>query len=278
MNASSQRGALPAGKGESAPRNGSPANRRAYSQMALEIAAIAAPPVLMAVCGVFGFSRFALFSLMVVASSVAVFLLGYDRSRPAATELIPITVLAAVAVAGRILFAPVPSFKPVSAVAIIAGVVFGRRSGFMVGALAGLVSNFFFGQGPWTPWQMYAWGLVGYLAGVLEHMGVFRHRPLLLAYGVASGLLYGLVINLWSIVGFFHPQDAAQFIALMAAAVPLDVLHGAATALFLSVAYYPWHRKFERLKRKYGFGEDRPWASPPPPSSAGPSVAPPANL
>ena len=74
----------------------------------------------------------------------------------------PTVVLAALAAAGRILFAPIPDFKPVSAIAIIAGVAFGRKSGFMVGSLAALASNFFFGQGVWTPWQMYAWGLVGY--------------------------------------------------------------------------------------------------------------------
>ena len=125
----------------------------------------------------------------------------------------------------------------------------------MVGALAGLVSNFFFGQGPWTPWQMYAWGVIGYLAGVLAQAGAFQRRPVVLAYGVASGLVYGLILNLWSIVGFFHPQDAAQFVALFAAAVPLDIIHGVATAIFLAIVYYPWHRKLMRVKRKYGFGE-----------------------
>lgn len=251
-------GMAPGGTSSVSAENHMESNREipaARKQMAFELIALMAPPALMAVCGLFGYSRFALFSLVVVGASVALFLFGYDRSRPEVSELIPITVLAAVAVAGRILFAPIPSFKPVTAIAIIAGVIFGRRSGFMVGALAGLVSNFFFGQGPWTPWQMYAWGLVGYLAGVLMYMGAFKRRPVLLAYGVAAGLLYGFILNLWSIVGFFHPQDAAQFIALWAAAVPLDVIHGVATAIFLSIAYYPWHRKFERLKRKYGFGE-----------------------
>lgn len=221
----------------------------------LEVLALIAPPAVMAICGLFGYSRFALFSLIVVIASVVIFLAGYDRSRPAANELVPITVLAALAVAGRVLFAPIPSFKPVSAITIIAGIVFGRRSGFMVGALAGLVSNFFFGQGPWTPWQMYAWGVIGYLAGVLAQTGAFQKRPLVLAYGVVSGLLYGLILNLWSIVGFFHPQDVAQFFALFAAAIPLDVIHGVATAVFLAIVYYPWHRKLERVKRKYGFGE-----------------------
>jgi energy-coupling factor transport system substrate-specific component len=97
----------------------------------------------------------------------------------------------------------------------------------------------------------------------LARAGVFQIRPLVLVYGVLSGLLYGLILNLWSIVGFFHPQDAAQFLALFAAAVPLDALHGVATAIFLGIAYYPWRNKLERVKLKYGFGESVRQASDP---------------
>ena len=82
----------------------------------------------------------------------------------------PTLVLAALAAAGRILFGPIPDFKPVSAIAIIAGATLGRRNGFMVGALAALTSNFFFGQGMWTPWQMYAWGLGGMTLAVRWRM------------------------------------------------------------------------------------------------------------
>ena len=95
-----------------------------------------------------------------------------------------------------------------SAIAIIAGATLGRRNGFMVGALAALTSNFFFGQGMWTPWQMYAWGLVGYVGGALAYAGAFDRvdgtvrMPALLAYGFASGLLYGVVINAYDIIGF----------------------------------------------------------------------------
>ncbi|MFR7797549.1 MAG: ECF transporter S component [Collinsella sp.] len=108
-------------------------------------------------------------------------------------QIMPTLVLAALAAAGRILFGPIPDFKPVSAIAIIAGATLGRRNGFMVGALAALTSNFFFGQGMWTPWQMYAWGLVGYVGGALAHAGAFDRAdgtvrmPALLAYGFASG-------------------------------------------------------------------------------------------
>lgn len=137
------------------------------TRIAAEIVAIFATPVVLVACAIANFDQTALLTLVVVLASIGVFFASYEASRPRLRDIMPTVVLAALAAAGRILFAPIPDFKPVSAIAIIAGVAFGRKSGFMVGALAALASNFFFGQGPWTPWQMYAWGLVGYGAGLL---------------------------------------------------------------------------------------------------------------
>ena len=156
----------------------------------------------------------------------------------------PTVVLAALAAAGRLLFAPVPSFKPVSAVCILAGAVFGRRSGFLVGALAALVSNFFLGQGPWTPWQMYAWGLVGYLAGVLADRGWLDRLPVLFAFGFSSALLYGLLLNGWYVIGFVPPFSWPAALLAFGAALPFDATHGAATVAFLAALYVPSARSF----------------------------------
>lgn len=140
---------------------------RAKGRIVLEALSICATPAILVACTLTDTDQTALLSLAVVLASLGVFFATYEFSAPRLRDIMPTVVLAALAAAGRILFAPIPDFKPVSAIAIIAGVVFGRKSGFMVGALAALASNFFFGQGPWTPWQMYAWGLVGYGAGLL---------------------------------------------------------------------------------------------------------------
>lgn len=142
-------------------------NAGVRTRIAAEIVAIFATPVVLVACAIANFDQTALLTLVVVLASIGVFFASYEASRPRLRDIMPTVVLAALAAAGRILFAPIPDFKPVSAIAIIAGVAFGRKSGFMVGALAALASNFFFGQGPWTPWQMYAWGLIGYGAGLL---------------------------------------------------------------------------------------------------------------
>lgn len=219
---------------------------------AAEFVAVCAVPAALAYCAAMQVEQTALLSMAVVACALLVFFIGYERHRPRLRDIMPVAVLAALAAAGRILFAPFPSFKPVSAVTIIAGVVFGRRAGFMVGALAALASNFFFGQGPWTPWQMYAWGMVGYGAGLLAQACSAPPRlSVVCAYGFASGFGYGFILNLWSIVGFFHPQDAVQLAAVYAAALPFDAMHAVATVAFLAALYTPWRRKLARIRRKY---------------------------
>ncbi|OUO89667.1 ECF transporter S component [Gordonibacter sp. An230] len=217
----------------------------------VEAAAVGAVPAALAACAVAGVEQAALLSMAVVVLSLLLFFAGYEKGRPRLRDTMPVAVLAALGAAGRILFAPIPSFKPVAAIAIVAGAVFGRRSGFLVGALAALASNFFFGQGPWTPWQMYAWGLTGYLGGVLAAVGAFGRTPVLLGFGFLSGILYGLVLNLWSIIGFYHPQTLAQAALVYAAALPFDVVHGLSTSFFLAMLYAPWKRKLDRVKRKY---------------------------
>ena len=210
----------------------------------LEIPLLLAVPAVMAAALLAGIEQTALAMLVVVALVLALFFAGYEASRPGLRQIMPTLVLVALAAAGRILFGPIPDFKPVSAIAII--------------ALAALTSNFFFGQGMWTPWQMYAWGLVGYVGGALAYAGAFDRvygtvrMPALLAYGFASGLLYGVVINAYDIIGFVQPLTWAGAVARLATAVPFDITHGLATCVFLAALYKPWCRRINRVVVKYG--------------------------
>ena len=225
----------------------------------LEVVLLAAVPLAMGLALVAGFAQTALLMLLVVTVVLALFFAGYEAGRPALRQIMPTLVLSALAAAGRILFAAVPDFKPVSAIAIIAGATLGRRNGFMVGALAALASNFFFGQGMWSPWQMYAWGMVRYLGGVLASAGVFDNRATgkprmvaLVTCGLASGALYGVIINAYGVLGFVRPFTWPGALAYVAASLPFDVIHGVATAVFLAVLYGPWTRRINRVVRKYG--------------------------
>ena len=218
---------------------------------ALEPLALVAVPAALIACAFLGIEQSALLTVVVAVGAIAVFFASFEASRPALRQVMPTVVLAALAAAGRVLFAPFPDVKPVSAICIVAGAVFGRRCGFMVGALAALVSNFFFGQGPWTPWQMYAWGLVGYVAGALAARGWLDRTPVLLGYGFLSALLYGLLLNGWYVIGFAHPITWPTIVAAYGAGLPFDLVHGAATVVFLAALYVPWRRKLTRIKRKF---------------------------
>ena len=246
-------------------------DHRAKGLIALEVLSICATPAILVVCALVNADQTALLSLVVVLASLGVFFATYESSSPRLRDIMPTVVLAALAAAGRILFAPIPDFKPVSAIAIIAGVVFGRKSGFMVGALAALASN---------PWQMYAWGLVGYGAGLLAAIPakalkstdnsrraecgedrsprkqplIERHAVLIYIYGFASCLMYGFILNAWSILSFYHAQASglAGILLVYATALPFDVTHGIATVVFLAALYAPWRRKLKRIKSKYG--------------------------
>ena len=117
-----------------------------------------------------------LLGLIFLAACAIPFFLVFEKKKPRARELVPIAVMAALGVVGRTLFSliPLPNFKPVSAIVIITAVAFGPETGFLTGALTGFLSNFIFGQGPWTPWQMFAMGIIGFLAGVLFRKGLLR--------------------------------------------------------------------------------------------------------
>lgn len=224
---------------------------------AFDLLLILAVPAIMLLLFAMGLQQSALALLASVGTVLVLFFANYEHSRPALRQIMPTLVLAALAAAGRILFAPVPDFKPVSAIAIIAGATLGCRAGFLVGALAALTSNFFFGQGMWTPWQMYAWGLVGYLGGVMARTGAFvrpdgaPRRFALAAAGLFSGFLYGAVINAYDVLAFVKPLTWEGAALRVAASLPFDAMHGVATAVFLLVLYIPWTRRIDRVVHKF---------------------------
>lgn len=217
----------------------------------LELPALLAVPVLMVTLALSGVDATAGLTLLVALLAVGLVFASFEASRPPLRQLMPTAVLAATAAAGRVLFAPVPDVKPVSAIAIVAGAALGRRSGFMVGAVAALVSNFFFGQGSWTPWQMYAWGLVGYLGGVFADRGLLERGGVLYAWGFLSALMYGAILNGYYVLGFVRPLTWPSVLAAYAAGFPLDCVHGVATAAFLAAIWLPWGRSIRRVVRKY---------------------------
>lgn len=219
---------------------------------ALEGPMLLAVPAVLLACGYLQVKATAALTMLVTVACLGFFFVGYDRSRPSMRQIMPTVVLASIAAAGRVLFAAVPDVKPVSAIVIVAGASLGRRQGFMTGALAALASNLYFGQGAWTPLQMYAWGLIGYLAGVLADAGLMRSPAVVCGWGLLSGLLYGAILNSWHVLGFVRPLTWQTALAAFAAGFPLDLVHGVSTAAFLALIWVPWRQAILRVVSKYG--------------------------
>lgn len=193
-------------------------------------------------------------SLLIVLYTMIPFAMVFENRKPQARELMVIAVLAAIAVAGRSAFFMLPQFKPVVAIVIIAGVSLGAEAGFLVGAVTGFVSNFFFGQGPWTPWQMFCFGIIGFLAGILFKKGWLQKSKLSLCVfgGLSTFVVYGGIINLGSLLMFTSQFSWKALLATYISGFWFDLVHAIATVFFLFILSRPMIEKLDRIKVKYG--------------------------
>lgn len=192
-------------------------------------------------------------SIAVLLVAMVPFFARFERKQLQAREVVLLAMLVAIAAVSRVPFAAVPSIQPMTFVIIVTAISFGAESGFIVGALAALVSNMFLGHGPWTPWQMFTWGMVGLTAGMLKDTGWFIRRPVLLAFGFIWGLLFGWIMNLSMVPTLF--QSVFSWKALMAvyaAGFYFDLLHALANVFFLAVFGGSWVKIMLRFKKKYG--------------------------
>ncbi len=196
-------------------------------------------------------------SLLIIICTMIPFFMVFEKRKPQARELIVIATLSAIAVAGRAAFFFLPQFKPVCAIVIIAGVCFGAESGFLVGAVSGFVSNFFFGQGAHTPWQMFCFGIIGFIAGLLFKKGLLkRNRLALCVYGgVSVFFIYGGVVNIGTMLGSGMTINWPSVLARYISAIPMDLIHAGATVFFLFVLSQVMIEKLERIKTKFGLIE-----------------------
>jgi len=172
-------------------------------------------------------------SFLILALALAAGFAWYERSHPSSRTVAMVASLAALATLGRLAFAPLPSVKPTTDIVLISGYVLGGPPGFAVGAVAALASNIVFGQGPWTPWQMLAWGMVGLLGAGLRRR---RVRPLprlaMALICAAAGFAYGLVLNFSTFVTFTGQHTLAQFLVIEGAAFTFDLAHAAGNFVF----------------------------------------------
>lgn len=208
------------------------------------------PAVVLGGALIFRDRQYAYITLSVAVLSCLPFFLHFERSANDVKRLILIAVMVALSVAGRMLFAPLQHFKPVTALVIITAMYFGSEAGFLTGALSAVLSNFYFGQGPWTPFQMFSWGMIGFFSGLLAPL-LRRSRIALCIWGGIGGVLYSFLMDIWTVLwadGYFN---LPRYFAAIASAVPVTAVYVVSNILFLLVLAKPIGKLLARMKTKY---------------------------
>lgn len=197
--------------------------------------------------------NWALLSVVIMALALLAFFRRFETTGATAKEIALIATLASLAAISRIPFAVLPGVQPTTFMVMLAGYVFGPQTGFMVGAIAALVSNFFLGQGPWTPWQMFGWGLCGLSAGLLAgrqkefSLGIFAFLAGLWGY------LFGWIMNVWHWVAFYYPLTLETFIAAYLASFAFDTFHAVGNVVFAVLLGKSFYQILSRFKKKMLF-------------------------
>ncbi len=227
------------------------------TKLTLLLSLLAIPLTIWAGLRLGGGRKYMLVSLAIVVETMLPFFLVFEGRRPKARELVILSVLSALAIGGRAVFFALPGFKPVAAMVILSGVAFGGEAGFMVGAMTMLCSNVLFGQGPWTPWQICAMGIMGLLAGILFRKGLLHRDRLSLCVfgGLTTFLIYGGIMNPASVLMYQANPDIKMILTAYVTGVPADAIHALATVLFLWFLSEPMLEKLDRVKVKYGLLE-----------------------
>jgi energy-coupling factor transport system substrate-specific component len=191
-------------------------------------------------------------SFLLLGGALAIGFAWYERTQPSARLLAVVGTLAALAILGRIAFAPIPNVKPTTDIVLIAGLALGGAPGFAVGAVTALGSNLFFGQGPWTPWQMAAWGIVGMLGALLGRAGGRRwgRVPLALACALA-GLLYGVILDVSTWVTGSGAHSLRELWTIMGISLPFNLAHAAGNFAFFLAFGPALIRSVDRCKARF---------------------------
>ena len=202
----------------------------------------------------FGDTKYLFISLLIMLECMFPFFMMFEKRHIRAREAVLIAVMSALIIISRGVFYMLPEFKPLTALVIISGVSLGAEAGFMIGAFSMLGSNIIFGQGPWTPWQMFAMGLIGLLAGLIPGSRSFPKKRILFSlFGfLAALIIYGGIMDPAAAIMSHIELNAETLISYYIAGLPLDLIHAVSTAIFIFIGSYPIIRKLERIKRKYG--------------------------
>ncbi|WP_026907086.1 ECF transporter S component [Paucisalibacillus globulus] len=198
----------------------------------------------------FPYQHYLILSLAIIGIIFFIFFTRFEIRKIKAREIVILAILAATAAISRVPFAGLPSIQPTSFVIITVGLVFGAESGFLVGAVAAIVSNIFLGQGPWTPWQMFAWGTMGLSAGLLRMF--LCKKWMQCFFGFIWGFVFGWIMNLWIITSNAQNFSWEFLASVYFSSISHDLAHAICNVVFIIIFSTSWVKILQRFKRKHG--------------------------
>jgi len=195
------------------------------------------------------FANWGLTATVIVALAVIAFFFEFEATAMSSKEIALIAMLGTISAVSRVPFAVIPNVQPCTYLIICSGYVFGPVAGFMVGAITALVSNLFLGQGPWTLYQMFAWGLAGVSAAYLRRLGLGRIS--LIIFGTAWGFIYGWIMNTWFWASFIYPLTFKTFLTYQLTSIWFDTFHALGNIVFLGFFGMKTVAILQRFKRRF---------------------------
>ena len=197
------------------------------------------------------FVNWGLIATILVILAVIAFFFEFESATISSKEIALVAMLGTISAVLRVPFAVIPNVQPCTYLIICSGYVFGPVAGFMVGAVTALVSNIFLGQGPWTLYQMFAWGLAGVSAAYIRQFGL--GRAWLIIFGIIWGYLYGWIMNIWYWVTFIYPLTLRTFFVYQLTSIWFDTLHAIGNALLLGLLGTKTIAILERFKQRFNW-------------------------
>lgn len=199
-------------------------------------------------------SNYYLSAVLMIILSIVPFFAYFEKRKIKTSEIVIVAMMVALAVAARSVMAFIPQVKPTCALVAVTGIAFGANVGFVTGALAMFISNFLFGQGIFTPFQMLGMGLVGFFCGVIFYRKKYSTNRIVVSLvgGALCFAVYGVTVDLCSVITMVTEFTPKAVLSIFASGVPFNLIHGITTAIFLFFINKPMTDKFTRLRVKYG--------------------------
>lgn len=204
---------------------------------------------------ILGEQYYYLISFFIIFISIISIFINFNKNKLNSLDFIILSVFIALTVVSRTLFFITPQFKPIISIVIISGICLNGRSAFLVGAISAFISNFLFGQGPWTIWQMFALGFVGFLAGLIFHykISTIKNKDVVIIslFGIVATFIYSYINNFGFLIMTKTSISFESFLSSCILSFPLDIILAIATFLFLILLIKPINKVLDRMKTKF---------------------------